>query len=36
MVAELERLAQLRKAGTLSEVEFAVMKAQILNAEQRA
>ena len=36
VVAELERLAQLRTAGTLSEAEFAVMKAQILKGEQRA
>ncbi|MCJ2067314.1 DUF805 domain-containing protein [Methylobacterium sp. J-030] len=31
VVAELERLAQLRTAGTLSEAEFVVLKAQILN-----
>lgn len=36
VVAELERLARLRTAGTLSEAEFAVMKAQILKGEQRA
>ena len=36
VVAELERLAQLRTAGTLSDAEFAVMKAQILNRGRRS
>lgn len=36
MVAELERLAQLRTAGAVSEAEFAVMKAKILNGGRQA
>lgn len=34
MIAEIERLAQLRASGSLSETEFEVMKAQALRASR--